>query len=224
MEYLLDTADLNKIKELQEIYSIDGITTNPTIIAREEVNFFPLLSNLKEVLGDKMLHVQVVGTTYEEIISEATLIKEKIGGNLYIKIPVTKDGYKAIKKLSQDGFNVTATAVCSTQQAIMAAKCGASYIAVYVNRVSDLGVDGPNICKEIREILDLNNLDAKILAASFKNVSQVNKTILNGSHSVTVGPELFEKMFYQSLTENSVEKFTKDFQDFYNTNKITEEL
>ena len=190
MLYIVDSADTTFIKKMMEKYEILGITTNPTIIARENKEYIPLLQELDLLLKGKDLHVQLVAEDYEGMIVEAHKLRKLIKTNLHIKIPVSDAGFKAIKTLSQTGFSVTATAVCSVNQGIMAALNGAEYLAVYVNRISNSGVDGNTVIKDIKNTLLNLNLDTKVVGASYKSVHQVTDSIRNGVDQVTVGKDL----------------------------------
>ncbi len=218
MEYLLDSADVNSIKEAVELYTLHGITTNPTLISRENKNYKKLFLELKAVLKGKDFHIQVTEVTFDGIIEEAKLIKKLVGDSVYIKIPVTDDGFKAIKYLSKNNFLITATAICNVNQAVMAALCGAKYLAVYINRITKNGGDGPEVIRAIKKIFIDNNIKTKILGASFKSISQLNISILNGCDAVTINPEMFKKMLFSEITKKSVGKFTEDFESVYGVN------
>ncbi|MCF6466174.1 fructose-6-phosphate aldolase [Clostridium sp. Cult2] len=221
MLILLDTADINDIKKGNEYYPIEGVTTNPTIIAKENRNYIEVLKDIRNIIGnDKMLHVQVLGTKAEDMVKEAHFIKDTIGGNIYIKIPVIEEGIKAIKALKKEGFNITATAIFTPQQALVAAMAGANFVAPYVNRLDNISADGVNVVKEISKLLNIHGLGTKILAASFKNVEQVHKSSLEGAHSVTLSLEILEKLIYHPLTDSSVENFIKDWKTAYNQTQI----
>ncbi|MCP4178022.1 MAG: fructose-6-phosphate aldolase [bacterium] len=225
MIYMLDTADLGAIKRGNDLFPISGVTTNPSIIAKENKPFFEIMDGIRSIIGkDKMIHAQAVGKTANLIVKEAEYLNRKIGGNLYVKIPVFPEGIKAIKILKKKGINTTATAILTSQQALMAAEAGAEYLAPYINRADDICDDGIKIVSEIVELLDVGGLsDAKILGASFKNVKQVHETILNGAKSVTVNPETFERLLYHPLTDWSIDQFDKDWQSVYG-NKLTLDL
>ena len=215
MEYLLDSANTVSIKKAIELYNIQGITTNPTLISRESDVYKKLLLELKDVLQGRDFHIQVTEITFDGIIKEAKLIKELIGDSAYIKIPVTDDGYKAIKYLSSKGYLVTATAICNVAQAVMAALCGAKYLAVYINRITKNGGDGPEVIRGIKKIFNDQKISSKILGASFKNRNQITVSILNGCDAVTINPEMFSKMLHSETTSKSVTKFTEDFEGVY---------
>ena len=215
MVYIVDSADTTFIRKVMDKYEILGVTTNPTIITKEKKEYFPLLEELDLLLKGKDLHIQLVDETYEGMIAEAYKLKKIIKTKLHIKIPVSDAGYKAIKTLSKDGFSVTATAICTVNQGIMAALNGAEYLAVYVNRISNSGLDGNMVIKDIKDTLMKLHLDTKIVGASYKSVHQVTDSIRNGADQVTVGKDLFEKLFYSDITDKSITQFTKDFNDLY---------
>lgn len=221
MIYMLDTADVEKIRKGFELYPITGVTTNPSIIAKEKRDFFTILKEIREVIGENtMLHAQVLGSTAEEMIREAAVMKEKVGGNLYIKVPVTAQGIKAMKQLSKEGYNITATAILTPQQALMAATAGAEYLAPYINRADDICEDGIQIVSDIVRLLEVSgNTKAKVLGASFKNVKQVHETILTGAKSVTINAETMDRLLYHPLSDWSVETFVKDWENVYGKGK-----
>lgn len=216
MLYIVDSADTSFIKKMMDKYEILGVTTNPTIISKENKDYIPLLQELDSILTGKDLHIQLVAEDYEGMIAEAHKLQKLIKTSLHIKIPVSDAGMKAIRTLSSTGFSVTATAVCSVNQGIMAALNGAKYLAVYVNRISNSGVDGNEVIKDIKDTLVKLNLDTLVVGASYKSVHQVTDSIRNGVDQVTVGKDLFEKLFYSDITEKSVTQFTIDFNNRYN--------
>ncbi|ACO86210.1 fructose-6-phosphate aldolase [Clostridium botulinum] len=225
MLILLDTANIESIKNINDIYPLDGVTTNPTIISKEKKDFIGILREIRNVIGEeKMLHVQVIGSKAEDMIEETVYLNEKIGGNLYIKIPVTEQGIKAMKKLSKEGYKITATAIFTAQQALMAAKAGAEFIAPYVNRIDNLMGDGIKVVSDIVNIFETYNINSKVLAASFKNTEQIHNACLKGAHSVTVNADLINQLIYHPLTDLSVDNFVKDWENQYGKNTKTNEV
>ena len=220
MMYLLDTADVKKIKKMIEYYPIAGVTTNPTIISNENKEFLKLIKELKKVVGNRMLHVQVTSSNYEDIIKEAHILKNIVGDNLYVKIPISPDGIKATMELKKQGFNITETAIFNQQQALIAAIAGADFVAPYVNRLDNTIADGTNVVKEIVELFNLHNINTKVLAASFKNAEQIHKVSMVGGHAVTISPELLEMLVKSSLTDAAIEKFNSDWTKVYGNKKI----
>ncbi len=215
MKYLLDTANKNKIELALKNYCLQGITTNPTLIARENRDYKTMLLNLKAILNGKDFYIQVTETSYEGIIEEARLIKQLIGDTVRIKIPVSIEGYKAIKYLSKKDYKITATAVCNVNQAIMAALCGADDLAVYINRITKSGKDGLEVIKQIKKIFVENKIDSKILGASFKDVDQIKQAIINGCDAVTVNPEMLDELLFSKVTNDSIIRFTNEFEKSY---------
>ncbi len=215
MLYLLDTADVKEIEKCMAVFPISGVTTNPTIVSREKKDFWSLLKDIRSIIGDNMLHVQALGETVDEIKQDAYALQEKIGGNLYIKIPVIPEGYKAIKALKQEGFKITATAIYTPSQALLAANCGADFTAPYVNRIDNISGMGVSVVSMIADLFNIHGLPTKVLAASFKNVQQVHEVSLAGCQSVTVAPEMMWNLAEHPLTDMSVEQFTKDWSNVY---------
>ncbi|OPD21259.1 transaldolase [Clostridium botulinum] len=225
MLILLDTANIESIKNINDIYPLDGVTTNPTIISKEKKDFMGILREIRNVIGEeKMLHVQVIGSKAEDMIEETVYLNKKIGGNLYIKIPVTEQGIKAMKKLSKEGYKITATAIFTAQQALMAAKAGAEFVAPYVNRIDNLMGDGIKVVSDIVNIFETYNINSKVLAASFKNTEQIHNACLKGAHSVTVNEDLINQLIYHPLTDLSVDNFVKDWENQYGKNTKTNEV
>lgn len=219
MQYLLDTANLDEIKKAFDLYPMDGITTNPSIISKEDTEFFEHMKQIRDIIGPKaMIHAQVLSEDAETMIEEAIKLNEKIGGNFYVKIPVTAQGIKAIKAIVKLDIKVTATAIFTAQQALMAAKAGASYVAPYVDRSDNITGNGVGVIAEIITLFNNFDIKTKVLAASFANVQQVHNSMLKGSHSVTVNMRIMDRLLYHPLTDWSVRKFIVDWEGTYGEN------
>ncbi|UCZ54969.1 fructose-6-phosphate aldolase [Bacillus shivajii] len=213
MEILIDSANIKEIIRLSDLYPIDGVTTNPTIISKEKEPFLPLVQDIQRHIGnEKMLHVQTLSTTANDIVNEALHLTNQLDGNVYVKIPVIPEGIKAMRMLHQEEVKLTATAVITPLQALMAAKAGAHYVAPYVNRVSNLSVDGTQVVEEIVNLFNTYKLSTKVLGASFKNVDQIKQVALKGSHAITASPDMIDAMQEHLLTEWSVDQFSSDWQ------------
>lgn len=221
MLYILDTANLEEIKKAYEFYPMDGVTTNPSIISKEKRDFIEILKDIRDIIGeDSMLHAQTLAMTAEDIVKEARYIKEQVGGNFYVKIPVIPEGIKAMKILKKEGFGITATAIFTAEQAFMAAKAGADFVAPYVNRIDNISGNGVDVVAQIVELFEIHNIDSKVLAASFKNVQQVHEVALRGAQSVTVNAEIMDKLLEHPLTDWSVDQFIQDWKNAYNKKTI----
>lgn len=215
MKIYLDSADVVIIDKYMNEYGLDGFTCNPTICARQMVNLDDLLR-----LGNLTTSFfQVISVSCDGMVIDAREILSK-NPNAIIKVPVTREGLKAIKILTRDGVKVLATAIYTVSQAIMAMKAGAQYIAPYVNRISDNGADGVEVVSDMLDIIKRQNLKCEIVAASFKNISQVTSLIQLGVHSVTVPIDIFEKLIHSELAEVTVSQFTNDWFKAYNRYKF----
>ena len=223
MELLLDTANLEAIRKYCDYYNIIGVTTNPSILSREKGPFFETCARIREIIGqEKQLHVQVTGRSCEEMLKEAEVITQRLGKDVYIKVPVIEEGVKAMKLMKAQGLRVTATAVVSVQQAFLAGSVGADYVAPYVNRMENLSIDPYEAVARIREIFDNQGITTKILGASFKNTQQVMRVYEMGAEAVTVSPELLTTMCSNAVTDLWVENFEKDWVNLYGDRRIYE--
>lgn len=212
MQLILDSGNVEEIRELYSILPLDGVTTNPTIVAKEKKKFLDLIKEINEIVGeDTPIHAQVLSIKYEEIIEEALFISG-LRKNIYVKIPVTADGLKAIKELKKKGIKITATAIFTAHQGFLAAKAGADYVAPYVNRLDNISADGIGTVRDLVNIINTYNLNTKVLAASFKNAQQVLELMKIGVHSVTVPADIAKAMMGHPLTEWSVDKFIEDWE------------
>lgn len=222
MIYVIDTANIDEIKKAMDLYPVTGVTTNPSIVSKENRDFLNIMRDIRKVIGkETMLHVQIISEMAEEIIKEAHYLRENIEGNLYVKIPVTAQGIKAIKQLKKEGFGgITATAIITANQALMAAVAGADFVAPYVNRIDNISGDGVTVVKDILQEFKLYDIKTKVLAASFKNVRQIYEVSKLGVHSITVPLELLEKIVEHPLTDWSVEQFISDWEKTYKTRKL----
>ncbi len=222
MELLLDTANLAEIKRCNEIYNITGVTTNPTIISKEKADFFPLLEKIREIIGDKQLHVQVTAATCDEMIKEAETITTILGKNTYIKVPTNEEGVKTMKILKNKGFFITATAIYTTQQAMIASSVDADYAAPYFNRMCNNNYDAVSAIKDMAKLYSMYDKKTKLLAASFKNPGQIMDSLLAGAKAVTAAPELFTMMVESPIIDSAIAGFKKDWDGLYGDKKIYE--
>lgn len=213
MRIYIDTANIIDIKRLVKKFPVDGVTTNPSLLAAQKANPMDHLKAIRSVLEEEMeLHAQVLSQQAEEIIAEANYMREQLGEQTFIKIPVTHAGIEAMKALYKQGVNLTATAIYTPMQAVVAAKAGAKWTAPYVNRLDMIGGDGVQVAINIQRMLTQTNKASGLLAASFKNVEQILKLAEAGAAAVTVAPELLDQLLYHPLTQQAVIDFTKDFE------------
>lgn len=220
MELILDSSDVGKIKELNDLLSITGVTTNPTIITKSGKEVETLIKELCDILSeDQLLFVQVVRTDYEGIMEEAKKISSLREKNILVKIPVTHDGLKAIKECKKIGIRTLATAIYTADQAFLAAMNGAEYLAPYVNRMDNY-TDGIAQVKDLLEMLEVNHMTSKVVAASFKNTFQVHELIRFGIQAVTIPCDVAYSMIDHPGTKIAVDEFTQNWQETYHRKHI----
>ncbi|MBF1212136.1 transaldolase family protein [Gemella morbillorum] len=218
---LIDSADIKKAREIERYYTIAGITTNPTILSKIEGSLEDKLKELKEfTYGKYEVHVQTTESEVEKIVEEAKKLRDYFGESFYIKIPVTKSGLEAMKLCSKEDIRVTATAILTPMQALAAAKNGANYVAPYVNRMENVGQDAKEAILEISNLLI--DYPTEILAASFKNVKQVQDILRCGAEAVTIAPEIIEASIWHPYTDKSVFDFEKDWGNRFGDKKIVD--
>ena len=218
---LIDSADIKKAREIERYYTIAGITTNPTILSKIEGSLEDKLKELKEfTYGKYEVHVQTTESEVEKIVEEAKKLRDYFGESFYIKIPVTKSGLEAMKLCSKEDIRVTATAILTPMQALAAAKNGANYVAPYVNRMENVGQDAKEAILEISNLLI--DYPTEILAASFKNVKQVQDILRCGAEAVTIAPKIIEASIWHPYTDKSVFDFEKDWGNRFGDKKIVD--
>ena len=223
MIYMLDCANVAEIRKGMDLFPLAGVTTNPSIVTKEKIDFVKLLTEIRNIIGaDKMLHAQVLANNFDDIVKESHYLTEQFGENTYTKIPVTAEGIKAMSFLKNKySRKITATAIFTPQQALMAAEAGADYVAPYINRSENIGIDGPNTVMEIVRLFEVGGIKGcKVLGASFKNTKQVHETILAGAESVTVSYETLNQMIYHPLTDSSINGFIVDWERQYGTSYL----
>lgn len=221
MELILDTANIEDIKDLHTHLCLDGVTTNPSIISKEGKDFENIIKEIDEIVGkDTPIHAQVISTKFEDMMEEALYIS-KLREKMYVKIPVTKEGLRAIKELKKQNIKITATAIFTAHQGFLAAKAGADYVAPYVNRIDNISGDGVNVVKDLVNIINSYNLNTKVVAASFKNAQQVLDLMKVGVHSATIPADICRTMIAHPLTDWSVDKFIEDWSNTFGEGTTT---
>ena len=212
MKFIIDDADIAKIKDIYNTFAVDGVTTNPSILAKSGRQPYEVLTEIREFIGpDAELHVQVIALDAEGMVRDGHRIVEVLGKNTYVKVPTTKEGLRAMKLLHGEGIRVTATAIYTRMQAFLAAKAGADYAAPYVNRIDNLGGD-VKTAQDIHDIFRKNGLNCQVLAASFKNSQQVQELCEYGIGAATISPDVIEALIKNDSVTMAVEAFVKDFE------------
>lgn len=222
MEFMLDTLNINEIKKWARVLPLAGVTSNPTIAKKEgEIDFFKRIHEVREIIGEApSIHVQVVAKDYDSILKDAAKIRQECGGNVFIKVPVTPEGLAAIKTLKSEGYKITATAIYTVFQGLLAIEAGADYLAPYYNRMENLNIDSAQVIAQLAEAIEKNHSSSKILAASFKNVGQVNRAFKEGAQAITAGADVFEAAFGMPSIGKAVDDFANDWATIHHQNMI----
>ena len=220
MEFIIDTVNLEEIKEAVEYLPIVGVTSNPSIVKKTNPqDFFKHMKEIRKIIGqERSLHIQVISKDCDTIIKEAHRILKEVDDKVYIKVPVSYEGIKAIKLLKEEGINVTATAVYDLMQAYMALEAKADYIAPYVNRKKKKRTNTFEFINELSNRIIMDGYESKIVAASFKGVQQVKDALNNGAQAVTVPVEVLKQIFANPNIEKAVNDFNQDWYSMYGDN------
>jgi transaldolase len=208
VKLFLDTANLDEIKELAFI--ADGVTTNPTLVAREGKDFKDVIPEICRIVNGP-ISAEVVSEDAEGMVREAKVMA-KWHKNVVIKVPMTMEGVKAIKKLSKQGIKTNCTLVFSANQALLAAKAGATYVSPFVGRLDDMGQDGMEVVAEILDVIDNYGFKTQVIVASVRHPRHVKQAALLGAHVATVPFKVFKKMFGHALTDKGVKAFLRDYK------------
>ena len=224
MKYLLDTANLDEIRELCEYLPIAGVTSNPSIVKKEgAIPFFAHMREIRSIIGNvRPLHIQVTATDYDGMMRDVEAVFRHVDEKVYIKVPIDFAGVKVIKTLKRQGANVTATAVYGMDQAFIALEAGADCIAPYFNRMEALGTDAASVVGNIAGIINHYGYETEILAASFKQPTQIDRAILAGAHSVTVAPDVLREVFAKKIVKDAVQAFSDDWSSLYGGKTLAE--
>lgn len=209
----IDDADIQKIKRIYEFYPVDGVSTNPSILAKTGRNPYEVLKEIRAIIGeDAELFVQATAPVAEVMVEEAHKIVAEVGKTTLIKIPCTPEGFKAMKMLHEEGIRFIGTGIYTAMQGFLAAKCGAEYVAPYINRIDNMGFDGIQVAKDIHDAIVGSGLNSGLLAASFKNSQQVLELTKYGVKAVTVAPDVIEGLVKNAAIDAAIDQFTADFQ------------
>lgn len=210
MKLFIDTANVEEIKKANEMGVICGVTTNPSLIAKEGRDFKEVVKEITEIV-DGPISAEVISLDADKMVEEA-LELSKIHKNIVIKIPMTPDGLKAVKVLSKKGIKTNVTLIFSAAQALLAARAGASYVSPFVGRLDDIGMDGITLISDIAEIFDVHNIETEIISASIRGPMHVTNSALAGADIATVPYKVIMQMTKHPLTDSGIERFLKDWE------------
>ncbi len=211
MKLFLDTANINEIEKGLEWGVIRGVTTNPSLVAKEgSISFRQHVKKIAEIIKGPV-SAEVISTDTEEMITEARSLSS-LDPNIVVKIPMIQNGIAATKKLSSEGIPVNVTLVFSPQQALLAALAGAAYVSPFVGRLDDIGEDGIGLVRDIAQIFSIHNIKTEIIAASIRHPRHVFDAVVAGAHVVTLPFNVLEQMFNHPLTDKGLKKFLADWE------------
>ena len=212
MKLFIDHADTNEIRRLCDLYPIDGVTTNPSILYKAGRNPVEVLLEIREVIGpDRVLFAQAIPLIAEEMVRDAHAIVALLGENTVVKVPSIPEGFQAIRMLKAEGISTCGTVVYTPMQAYLAAKAGADYVAPYVNRIDNMGYDGIGVVQQIQDILTVHDMPTEVLAASFKNSQQVLSLCAYGIGAATCAPDVIDAFVKNLAIDGAVQDFVRDF-------------
>ncbi|MEW6702921.1 MAG: fructose-6-phosphate aldolase [Bacteroidota bacterium] len=210
MKFFIDTASIKEIKEAASYGLLDGVTTNPSLVAKEGKNFRTILDEIIKIV-DGPISAEVISTDYDGIIKEARDLAN-IHENIVVKVPLIKEGIKAVKLLGEEGIKTNVTLCFSPSQALLAAKAGASYISPFVGRLDDISHDGMELVRQIVQIYKNYNFKTEVLVASIRHPLHLVEAALMGAHVATMPFDVIEKIFKHPLTDLGLEKFLNDWK------------
>lgn len=223
MEIYLDTGNVDEIRDCIQTGLVSGITTNPSLIAKEGREFREVLHEIIQIFNEQELDF-TLSAEVTNLESTQSMINQgrelaQIDKHILVKIPLTKEGLQAVRVLSHEHIRCNVTLCFSSSQALLAAKAGAWCVSPFIGRVEDEGYNGIELLSEIKAVFDNYNIETKILAASVRSVEHVHKSMLLGIDMVTIPKKVFDKMYYNPLTDIGIEKFTKDWEEYKNGRK-----
>jgi len=210
MRFFIDTANIEEIKEANDLGVICGVTTNPSLIAREGRDFIEVVKEITEVV-DGPISAEVISLNHEGMVTEADKLSQ-IHKNIVIKLPMTAEGLKATKILSQRGIKTNVTLIFSAGQALLAARAGATYVSPFVGRLDDIGQNGLDLIEEIVDIFSVNAIETQIIVASVRNAIHVTQAARAGADIATVPLKVINQMIKHPLTDKGIENFIKDWE------------
>ncbi len=210
MKFFIDTANIDEIREVNSWGIIDGVTTNPSLIAKEGRNFEEVVEEITNIV-DGPVSAEVISLDAEGMLKEARELA-KINKNIVIKIPMCKEGLKATKMLAEEGIKTNVTLIFTASQALMAAKAGASYVSPFLGRLDDISTEGMRLIEEIATIFENYLIDTEIIAASIRHPMHVVDCALVGADIATIPYKVFNQMLNHPLTDSGIERFLKDWE------------
>lgn len=210
MKFFIDTANVADIREVASWGVLSGVTTNPSLVAKEGRDFKQVLREIIEIV-DGPISAEVVSLTADEMVAEAKQYYE-MHKNIVIKLPMTAEGLKACARLSDKGVKTNLTLIFSPNQALLCARAGATFVSPFVGRLDDISTDGIQLISDVAEIFDIHGIETEIISASIRTPGQVIESAKAGAHIATIPPKIFHQMLKHPLTDSGIERFLKDWE------------
>ncbi|WP_130805612.1 fructose-6-phosphate aldolase [Senegalia massiliensis] len=211
MKLFIDTANTDEIREVNDWGVICGVTTNPSLVAKSGRDFKEVLSEITDIV-DGPISAEVLSLKADEMIAEGEELA-KINPNIVIKIPMTKEGMKAVKVLSNKGIDTNVTLIFSANQALLAARAGATYVSPFIGRMDDIGNTGYDIIADIVQLFDIHGIDTEIISASIRHPMHVLESAKLGAHIATIPYKVYEQMLKHPLTDIGIDRFLSDWEE-----------
>lgn len=210
MKFFLDTANIAEIKEAMSLGVVAGVTTNPSLIAKEKQDIRAVIREVASMVPGPV-SAEVIGTTFAEMLPEARELA-KLGENVVIKVPMTAEGLKTVSALKAEGIKTNVTLIFSANQALLAARAGANFVSPFVGRLDDISQDGIQLVRDIAEIFDLHGIETEIIAASIRHPMHVTQSALAGAHIATVPYKVLLSLLVHPLTDAGIKRFLEDWK------------
>ncbi|RVU64255.1 fructose-6-phosphate aldolase [Bacillus thuringiensis] len=210
MKFFIDTANINEIKEANALGVLAGVTTNPSLVAKEGVDFHERIREICSVV-EGSVSAEVISLEADKMIEEGKELA-KIAPNVVVKVPMTTEGLKAVKAFSDLGIRTNVTLVFSAVQALLAARAGATYVSPFLGRLDDIGHNGMDLIRQIAEIFAIHGIETEIIAASVRHSVHVTDAALNGAHIATIPANVIASLVKHPLTDQGIEKFLADWE------------
>ena len=213
MEFFLDTAEIDEVREIAKWGILDGVTTNPSLIKKSGRDFKQVVREIAEIC-DGPISAEVTALDTDGMVEQGLALKDELPDNVIIKVPCTPEGLAATKILSDQGIGVNVTLIFNASQAVMAAKAGAMYVSPFIGRIDDTGADGMDLIAEIMTIWDFSpELDPKVLAASIRNPMHILQAMQMGAHTATMPTKIFRQLVKHPLTDKGLQQFLDDWSE-----------
>ncbi|WP_159881330.1 fructose-6-phosphate aldolase [Paenibacillus puerhi] len=211
MKLFIDTANVEEIRKAHELGVIAGVTTNPSLIAKEGRDFFETVKEIASIVGNLPISAEVISLKADEMVEQGKKLAA-LGEGIVVKVPMTEDGLIATKRFAEQGIKTNVTLIFSSTQALLAARAGATYVSPFVGRLDDINQVGMNLIQEISEIFQVHDIPSEIITASVRTTTHVIDAALLGAHIATVPYKVIQQMIRHPLTDVGIDRFLKDWE------------